>query len=330
MRRMMLLTGLLVGLLGASYPVTPEAGVWLILVQSYTGETSASMAEELTTSLRRDYRINAYTFNRGEEERVKERTRIEQLRRKTAEAMRVAGAAADTPVPPIKTYRIEDQYAVLIGGWKDQETARKALDQVRKLKPPSEKLSHKAVLVESREDNKGEVKYAAVNPFTTAFVVRNPMVPAEADPEQGKLQNLKEYNEKESLSLLKCKKPWTLMVKTYHGAVSVSTADAAETKSFLAKVTGNNKPGELLTASGKQAHAVAEALKVMEVRKGEKVIQTDVYVLHTEQSSYICVGGYNKPDDPQLLVYQKKLANMKLFPYDTLNAQPLPMQVPKP
>lgn len=322
----------------SAYPVNAKAGNWMILVQSFSGDPSnrgnpatdpAILADELCASLRRDYRVAAYVYNRGDEERRKERERIEALRRQQRELVRQYGAQlSDKDLPRIKTIRIEDQFAVLIGGWKDQEDARKALDKVRELTPPAEKYQHRATIVESSGNNRGQVRTAGINPFRTAFVVHNPTVSIPVDPEKGKLRNLKEFNEDESLSLLKCRKPYTLIVKTYQGAVRLQQSDAP-TGSFLDKLTGNSKPGQLLNASAQQAHSTAEALKQIKDARGHSVIATDVYVLHTEHSSYVTVGAFDRPDDPVLLQYQRKLAGLQLGP-ERLSAQPLPMPVPKP
>src|SRR5438270_10126936 len=92
-----------------SYPVTAAAGPWMILVQSYQGEPSAQLAEQLCISLQRDYKIAAYVFNKGEEERQKEKARIAEVRARMLEQMKARGLPEDEKLPPIKTYKIEDQ-----------------------------------------------------------------------------------------------------------------------------------------------------------------------------------------------------------------------------
>jgi len=336
MRRLFAIAIVLAGgsLVHASqYPVTPGVGEWLILVQSYTGEKSAQLAEELATSLRTEYKpaLPAYVFNRGAEERRKEQERVAKIRQQHREMAKQQGWPEDTPMPRIKTMRIEDSHAVMIGGWKDMETARKALDHIRKLKAPAEKFMHQGrVLLPPTEGSKARDEiYGGLNPFLTAFVVHNPTLPPPVDPERGKLQNLKEFNADESFSLLKCRKPYTLMVKTYTGAVKLASATESKA-SFVDKIAGTAKPGQLLNASANQAHQLAEVLKQLRDDKKQMVISTDIYVLHTETASYVCVGGYDRPDDPNLLHYQKRLANLNLGGMDSLIAKPMPMPVPKP
>src|SRR5579871_5851280 len=64
----------------ADYAVTPQAGPWMILVASFEGEDSGKQAEEMVTIIRRDYKLPAYVYNRGEEERRKEHERVERIR----------------------------------------------------------------------------------------------------------------------------------------------------------------------------------------------------------------------------------------------------------
>ncbi|MBX7103695.1 MAG: hypothetical protein K1X57_06415 [Gemmataceae bacterium] len=332
MRRLLVLSVALLfsGLASASpYAITPEAGAWMILVQSYSGAGSAQLADDLASVLRKDYSLPAYVFNRGEEERTKERARVAELKKKHAEQAKAMGLGEDVPLPKIRTVKIEDSYAVLVGGWKDMDDARKALEKVRKLKQLPERFMHKGLVVpQSNGSGAREAIVGGYNPFLTAFVVHNPLTPTPVDPEKGKLQNLKEYNADESFSLLKCRKAYTLMVKPYQGAVTLASATAPKTD--LIQKIGGAKPGQYLNATAQQAHALAEVLQKMKDGKGKPVIDTDVYVLHTEFGSYVCVGGFDKPDDPALKAYQTKLANLKLGPLESLTPNPAPMPVPKP
>src|SRR4051794_36780330 len=101
MRQTLIIAGLLFvaaagsQLQATSYPVTAAAGPWMILVQSYQGEPSAQLAEELCSSLRRDYKIAAYVFNKGEEERQKERQRIAEVRIRMRDQMKARGLPDD-------------------------------------------------------------------------------------------------------------------------------------------------------------------------------------------------------------------------------------------
>jgi hypothetical protein len=313
------------------YTVTPQAGRWLVCVATnYVGPEGRQMAEELVAELRRDYKLNAYLFDYTPEDARKERQRVEYLQQQQRLFMDQLGVH-DGRVRGVRTVRYAEQYGVLVAGdgagWPTMEAARKGLDQLRKLKPPSERLCDKAVVIPA---NSREIKSAPVNPFLSAFVARNPTVPAEKDPNDGKPDPfLKELNSGESYSLLKCPKPWTLAVKTFQGATVIQTSAATST-SIMGKLGMGKNTSDILDASAHTAHGVAELLRKLNF---------DAYVLHTRSSSVVCIGGYDRPDDPALLQNQKTLANVELrgLPDDTgrggnmrLFAQPLPMQVPRP
>src|SRR5262245_40411053 len=146
-----------------AYDIAPEAGAWCICVQSffenfeapagrdfYPQELEQLMAQskarrlsiDFVSCLRRDYQLKAYMFNRGDDERTKEQERVEAERKQREELYRKMGAE----LPP-KLYRkrlahIQDQYMVLLGGYPDQETARRDLDNIRNLKDPPKDFMH--------------------------------------------------------------------------------------------------------------------------------------------------------------------------------------------
>jgi hypothetical protein len=93
---------------------------------------------------------------------------------------------------------------------------------------------------------------------------------------------------------------------------------------------GFKKSGELLNAAGKQAHEVAEFLRKFGF---------EAYVLHTEYSSVVTVGGFDGPDDPRLIQVQQAFLNEMSNPRSNVGqlhtramvnfTQPRPMAVPK-
>src|SRR5262249_45664335 len=116
---------------GGTYSVTPQSGNWVVLVASYTQgppelagteahaaakagtePDAAAKAYDFVEEIRTKYKTPAYVFNRGAEERRKQQEEIRQLREKC-------------PQGRFRTIRIQEQYAVLVGGYKDSETARK-------------------------------------------------------------------------------------------------------------------------------------------------------------------------------------------------------------
>src|SRR6266446_3283347 len=117
------------------YAITPEAGPWVISATCYVGPDAAVLAHELVLEIRSRFDLPAWVFNKGDNER---RQNMENWRK-------MQEALPPEQRLPYRGSRIQEQCAVLIGGYKDMDTARRALDKVRKLEPSSNRL--KPVLV---------------------------------------------------------------------------------------------------------------------------------------------------------------------------------------
>lgn len=306
------------------YVVTPAHGPWMIIVTYYTGPMAAKYAHDLALELRSRYDLPAFVFNRSAEERRKQEEEQERQRQQQEQWLQQAGYKVDVPARR-RTYRIEDQYAVLIGGYGDMDTARKALNQIKKLDPPQtvplDTVQIAGPDAADKDKKKINVEKESVNPFRTSFVCHNPTVPVEKPKEQTDPM-LKELNADESYSLLKTSKPWTLMVKEYHRAAVVQPSASG---SFIDKLLGRND-GSSLDAMAKQAHEIAKVLRQLKF---------EAYVLHTRWGSVVTVGSYDSPSDPQLLQNQRALANFSLAgaqPGQDIKffARPVPMEVPRP
>lgn len=304
------------------YDIDPKAGPWAICVKSYAGPTSFQLSFDLVSELRRDYQLPAYFYNRGEEARAKENERLEAHRKIRWEGYKKAGLDAPERVYVKKVLHIEDQYAVLVGGYRDMEAARRGLDHLRTLKAPSDRLLDLGFSTGVGSDGNigGRVKKTYLNPFLTAFVVPNPSIPqAKAPPTQEPTINLRELNSAESYSLFKCPGKWTLVVKSYQGASVIVSKDSE--KSLMEKIGLGGKQGDLLEACAKQAHQLAEILR-------NKQLNLESYVLHTKNLSIVTVGSFENENDPRMYEMMSKLSKLRLEPYETLQS-PTPFRVPK-
>jgi hypothetical protein len=300
------------------YPVSPEVGPWMICAASYVGEQAPKMARDLVIELRRDYDLPAFVYNRGDIERQKMQEEMDNKRRQQEEALRQQGLQPGIPLPTKRPAHIEDQCAVMIGGYKDMDTAHDALEKIKKMRNPKSVPADRLILASTNGGNQFQGREA--NIFRGSFVTRNPMVPQEKVDRGLDPVTLKQLNADESYSLLKCRQPWTLAVKEFSGGVAIQPASAPTT--WLEKLLGN-KSEEHMSAIGKQAHEVARVLKQMGF---------DAYVLHTTTSSIVTVGAYADPDDDKLHQAQKQLRNMQFGQYGwvQLSSNPLPMPVPRP
>jgi hypothetical protein len=294
------------------YQVTPEAGPWMICAASYRGPQAKELAHELVLEIRKKYGLPAFVIDRGGEERRKQEEEVRRIWKLAPEGR-------------VKIVRVEEQYAVLIGGYKDMATARKALDDLKKQKPPDPKFCSE-VREYGKQDGQDGIFIKKVSPFLMAFVARNPTVPPEPEPDAAKADPfLKRINEGESLSLLNNRKPWTLTVKVFGGPMMMQERTASGNK-FM-DMLGMGKGKDTLDAAALQAHAMAELLRKM------KPVSFDAYVLHTRNQSIVTVGSYDDRNDPKLQQDQQTLSKLKLQgvpPEMQLWAQPMPMEVPRP
>ncbi len=296
------------------YAVTPEAGPWMVCATSYVGPEAGRLAHELVLEIRSRFNLPAYAFNRGDDERRKQREEFERLQEKHP------GAKL-----PFRHTRVEDQCAVLIGGYKDMETASQALKMIKRLQPPSnERLM--PILTEvgpdesSKEKDKAIVRGGFVNPFPSSFVVPNPTVPRERPATGNADKFLVKLNAHESFSLLKCKKSYTLLVAAYQG-MHAFQAEKAEKPSFLESLWSHST-GDVLEASGHNAHNLAEGLRK---------VGFEAYVLHAREGSLVCIGGFDRADDPEMMKVQRLLgSNIQLSQSGNMLAQPVAMPIPRP
>jgi hypothetical protein len=307
--------------INAAYAVTPDAGLWLICAASYQGENAPELANKLCTYLR-ERRFPAYVFNRGNQERKKLQEELDQWQR------------ANPGVP--RKWRLahlqEEQLAVLIGGFRDVEAASSQLKKVRgwdlpdiKLKSGKPAFDTYDVYEPAQGKKTYEVKRYPINPFHTAFVIRNPTVPQERKPVAKVDPFWKKLNADEPRSLFKCAKPWTLAVQEFPGAQVIQPTSSSG--GFLEKLGfSDHHLGKRLDASAVMAQQVCDMFRKLGFKS---------YVLHTRSSSVVTVGEFDTRDDPALLRTQEKLKSMSFKNGNTnetafkLFAKALPMEVPR-
>jgi hypothetical protein len=294
--------------------VTTANGPWMICVHWYSGKEAHQMARDMVMELRDNYKLAAFVFNKGADERRKEYERRKELAEKQRDFLE------KNKLPPtsfrFKTMQIEDQCAILVGNYADPDIARRALDQIRNLKPPNPERVKLATVFRGVSDqtgkiNKGELgEHVFVNPFATAFVVHNPLVKLKRPDEwqQEDLASLRKLNRGEDYSLFNCKKPYTLMVKQFL-LPSVIQSKSAGGK-FLESI-----------GIGKNTNSENVALNAHNMAKLFRSYKLDAYVLHTRFSSIVTVGDFDDPDDASLKSTQELLTTRLKIP----QAVPVPV-----
>jgi hypothetical protein len=316
------------------YVITPEAGAWMVLAGSFRGPDAKNLAHQLVLQLRKRDNLPAFVFNFSEEKKRQQQEYNDALRSRA-------------PDLPLKVIHIEDEYGVLVGGYKDSEAAHDAMLQIRKLKEPELKLPNGMSPYDKVYQFNPETKQAearSVNPLTKAFVTRNPTVPVQKRDPNAFDPFWKELNANETYSLLENKHEWTLVVKDFEGVSVIKPTTDSTSNSFLKILGMGDKGGETLNAAALNAHNLAEALRSI------KKLNLDAYVLHTRRGSLVTVGGFDSLEDEQLKQLQAILtAKAKLpvglqDPKDALKnggkpldlaqlqlmVRPMPMKVPHP
>jgi hypothetical protein len=309
--------------------VQPACGEWMICINWYSGPNAPKLANILCQHLRGPkYNLPAFVFTKGLEERKQELERVAKFVEMQRQALINAKLSADVPIHvPLTRYEIE--CAVLVGGYKDMDTARRALEGIKKLKAPDPRdvPLHWQYFVEcdkTGKANKSNILETPANPFATSMVVHNPTLPMHADKQQEEedMRLLRALNEEEPYSLLKCPHKYTLTVKQFSLPLEIKSRDKADNVGFLDKIN-LNPFSKKEDAAAISAHNLAELLRRAKL---------EAYVLHTRFCSYVCVGGYDdtESDRRRMLLDQERLPqlNGQLHQEIQLAARPAPTAVP--
>jgi hypothetical protein len=298
----------------------------MICAASYIGADGAELSLQVARELREKHKLAAYIYNRGDEERRKQEEEY-QARQKQFPGAKL----------PKKIYRVQDQYAVLVGGFKDFDAASAFLPKLKQLPAPELRLKGDKSPYElmtyhetDPETKKPVARAARLHPFANAMVVRNPSLPNAQAGNKPKWDPFwKKLNEHEEYSLLKNPKAYTLVVKEYMGARTLQGQQQKESGGFLAALgLGGSKDGEALDAAAQQAHELAKFLR-------QPALGFTAWVLHTRYSSVVTVGGFDGPDDPELQRLHRQLANLKFNAKNGVDPigllpNPQPVEVPRP
>ena len=312
------------------WAVKADHGGWMICVKSYIGEESRSMAERLAKEIREKHKVASYLFERNAEERAAELAQIDLIRKseqlknqplieiqnQARKAAEVRGEPyIESPLKlkiPKPAMEMQEQWAVLIGGFPTMEAARKALDTVRKLPAPTDTtlLDRTSIGVGGEEATgiKSEFKssWNFVNPYACAMVVPNPAAAKANQEEKHKLEPfIVKINLDVKNSLLKATKPWTLIVRTFSVPTKMVGKDGGGGNIFTKLFSPERK--SMLDVTGDEAERLAESLRHRNMMQPNMTEPFEAFVLHLHMGSIVTVGQFDGPDDPKLLETQRIL-----------------------
>ena len=337
--RLALIAGLLPAVVQAQpeaphrWSVAPNHGEWMVCVKSYVGPNARMEAEQFAEFVRTKYNAAAFLYERGQDERLAQEKRRQEIiaqRRKEfqpfltmqAQLKAEADAKGQPFIAAPATFRVPEvtirtQWAVLVGGWPDMDTAARALKVVHEWKdlPPNELLDRATI---SGGDSQAQGQY--INPFASAMVCPNPSIQRAKATDLTIDPIVVKLNANEPLSVLKLKNPWTLIVKDY--SVPTQTQTQGQEGTALGRALGLTNEGKHLEQTAADATKFAELLRSELFQKsardaGQKLgltaVTLDSYVLHLQTGSRVTVGSFESLDDPALEQTQRMLSNMSFL-----------------
>ena len=310
-----------------AWAVKAEHGAWMICVKSYGGPDSRMLAEKLAKEIRDKHKVASYLFERNAEERAAEKAKIDAIRkaeiakneplmRQIEQAKKEAEAKGEVYIPtrvmlkiPKPAAEVEEQWAVLIGGFPSDEAARKALNAVRNLSAPTDTslLDRTSIGVGGEETSPGtrsefKSSWNYINPYKCALVVPNPAAAKAQLEDKNKLEPwIVKLNSDVPNSLLKAKKPWTLIVRNFSTPSKMAGKEGGGGSVFDRFQFTATK--SMLDVTAEEAERLAAALRHRDMHKGP----FDAFVLHHRMGSIVTVGEFDAPDDPKLLETQRIL-----------------------
>jgi hypothetical protein len=290
------------------YPISPEAGPYVICVKAYVGRDAHELANRLVLHLRQQG-WQAYMYDYSAEERRKNQELLDE---------RYKNVPPEARMQIHKTIHVEDQFGVLVGGYTDFDSASKDIAKVKKTpEPPADPRFADVDFVDQETK-----QIYRLHTYAQCIATRNPTLPRQQVEHNGPDPAWKQLNDGRPYNLLKkCGKPWTLAVAQFQGTGVVQPRSAGS--EFLNMIGMGGKSGDVLEASAAQAEEVARFLS-------SKPYNLKAFVLHTRTGSVVTVGAYDTADDEDLVRKAKLLAGkpigatgIKFFD------QPRPMQVPQ-
>jgi hypothetical protein len=257
-----------------SYRLTRDQGPWLILTATFSGENADRQAHELVLELRSRFKLTAY------------------LHEQTYDFTQpVEGMGFDELGRPKQMrYNTASRYntiAVLVGDFASVEdpALEKTLDAVKHARPSCLDLQNRptssqryAILKEAYRRITDDPEKKKRGPMGSAFVTRNPLLPEEYFVAGGLDQFVVDMNKDLELSLLKCKRPYTVRVATFRGkgTMNLQQMAAMDVSSDLDK-------------AAEKAHKLAVALRKQGV---------EAYEFHDRHESIVTIGSFDAVGQP--------------------------------
>jgi hypothetical protein len=244
-----------------------------------------------------------------------------------------------------KTFNYRDQIGVMVGGFRTEEEAVRAMAKVKAWPTPADtRLLDGGAIARQGADGKATIEKTFLSPYGQPMVVANPTVPRQLlapgsvpqlDPFIVKLNEGRPYN------LLTATKTWTLGVKAFNAPVRVQTRDDDGVGIKLFNFT---KTGDILNAGAEAAEQMAKGIRGMTGPKAAgqteyPPLNLEAFVLHHRSGSMVTVGQFDGPNDPAMHETRRLLRSLNFQAGDPrvmestrqfLHETIVPIPIPKP
>jgi hypothetical protein len=303
----------------ALYPIADTNGPWMIMAASFSGEGAEAQAQTLIYELRKEFKLPAYSYQK----------KFEYSKPVRGKGLTPQGEA------PMMRYRQDDdvvEIAVLVGDFSsfDDPEAQKVLKRLKYAAPKALEVapekSHQALATYRTLQKKAKQalfaktdESAGRGPMASAFVITNPILPAEYFVPKGVDKLVVEMNSGVPHSLLDCAGPYTVKVATFTGHAVILDQKRQEA------IDRGQMPKSYLEEAAKSAHLLTEALR----KKGY-----EAYEFHDRNSSIVTVGSFStvgsKRQDGKIEINPQVHAIMKTFGAEAKVEPGKPAQVGEP
>ena len=260
-----------------TYHLKESNGPWMILAYTFRGPDADRKAQELTLELRKQYKLEAFSF-------AKQFDYTTTVRGKGVD--RFGGPKRMRYANSSKVREI----AVLVGNYPsvDDPGVEKALAKIKYARP-------KTMATPGRPADKSESAWAKMRdrmlrknndkkkgPMAMAFVTNNPMLPREYFAPTGLDPLVMKMNKGVKYSLLDCPGAFSVKVATFSGRSALGPA-------AIDKYKRDKKTNALVDAAEK-AHKMTMSLR----KKGY-----EAYEFHDRYASFVTVGSFNRAGTPR-------------------------------
>ena len=273
-----------------TYWLSENDGPWLIFCASFGGEHGLRQASDLVLELRRDHKLKAMVY---------------KMKFDYAETVSGVGwekyvnamGAEDKRVRQMEYANTRDteDIAVVVGDFPaiDDRRAEQILDRIKHLKPAaltvdevhptSQRLG---TLREIQRRVSGDAEMKEKGPMRQAFMIQNPLLPAEYFNQQTIDTTILSLNRGIKYSLLNCPKPYSVRVATFRGESTFQLSEIARQKQEESRLikTGHAIGKSRLAEAGEKATRLTAELRKLGV---------EAYEFHDRYESYVCVGGFD-------------------------------------